>query len=141
MGGATGRRHASVGLSILSASLLVLPIVVSCATTAPQAPSASAHAIPLDEVGRRLAAIPDAHVEAQPTGLVVLTLPSDLVFADGRDLITGDGVERLRAVVERVAGYPDPLLRVKGHSDLDGSESYALKLSEDRAERVRAFLI
>jgi outer membrane protein OmpA-like peptidoglycan-associated protein len=142
MGGAT-RRARACRARAAGCALAIALLAAACASP-PSPPPAISHTpppLPLDPVAQQIAAIPDATVVAEPSGDVLVTFPMDLFFAEGRPLLTQDGEERLRALVARVGGYLDPLLRVKGHSDLDGSESFNLELSEDRAEVVRNFLV
>lgn len=103
-------------------------------------PPATRASDPLDPTAQQIAALPDAEVFSRD-GVVTVTWPADLLFAEGHPEIQPDGADRLRAFAARVTAYPDPVLRVKAHTDVDGSESYSLALSEDRAERVRALLV
>jgi len=129
----------------LAAALsLALVLGLACASGGARPPAAPAGPVrasgPLDPVAQQIAALPGAEVAAQG-GVVTVTWPADLLFEDGQPSLRPGGEEALRGFAARVAGYGDPVLRVKAHTDVDGSESYSLGLSEDRAERVRAMLV
>lgn len=85
-----------------------------------------------------------------PRGIVVdevgcpvpIVLSSDdLNFAfDSAKL--GDGApEVLEPVLKFASDYPEKALRIEGHTDSKGSDGYNYRLSRERAEAVRAYLI
>jgi outer membrane protein OmpA-like peptidoglycan-associated protein len=119
---------------------------------APQGASglASAPAVPapvddavaryLDEQARRVQdGVADASVQRQEDRLLV-TLPGDAIFAPGSASLSPGGSDRLRALAETLNAYPETDVVVKGYTDAQGSEAFNLKLSEDRADRVREYL-
>lgn len=85
-------------------------------------------------------AVPDAQVERQEDRLLV-TLPGDILFDSGSATLRPGGYERLRSFAQTLNAYPETDVVVKGYSDSQGSESYNLELSEDRADHVRKYLV
>ncbi len=72
---------------------------------------------------------------------IVATFKSDVLFDVGSaSLKTGANSE-----MDRIAGilqkYPETKLKVEGHTDSSGSESFNRKLSEKRAEAVKTALV
>jgi outer membrane protein OmpA-like peptidoglycan-associated protein len=72
-------------------------------------------------------------------GLVVNI--SDVLFDTGRYTLRSAAREKLARLSGIVLAYPGLRLEVEGHTDSVGSDSYNQRLSEQRAEEVRAYLI
>jgi OOP family OmpA-OmpF porin len=69
------------------------------------------------------------------------TLKSDVLFGfDSADLKPG-AEEELERIMATLGKYPETRIRVEGHTDLHGSESYNQDLSERRAEAVKDALV
>jgi outer membrane protein OmpA-like peptidoglycan-associated protein len=85
-------------------------------------------------------AIPDAEVQRREDGLVVL-FPGDLLFDTGSSALSAGAYQRLRSLADTLKRYPDTTIIVKGHTDSTGDESYNLRLSDERAENVRRYLV
>lgn len=94
----------------------------------------------LDKQAQEMDAIPDANVERREETLVVM-FPSDVLFDVDSHALAAGSYSRLRHVADTLKRYPDTNVIVKGHTDSSGSESYNLRLSEERAETVRRYLI
>jgi outer membrane protein OmpA-like peptidoglycan-associated protein len=94
----------------------------------------------LDKQAQELDAIPDANVERREESLVVM-FPGDVMFDVGSHALAPGSYSRLRHVADTLKRYPDTNVIVKGHTDSSGAESYNLRLSEERAETVRRYLI
>jgi outer membrane protein OmpA-like peptidoglycan-associated protein len=71
---------------------------------------------------------------------LVLTL-SDLLFAPGQAEPTPAAMSKLLPLVTILKAQPLRTIRIEGHTDSRGPESYNLDLSRRRADAVRAFLI
>ena len=74
-----------------------------------------------------------------PRGLVVTM--ADVLFATGKYNLRTEARERLARLSGIVASHPGLVLQVEGHTDSVGSDEFNQKLSEQRAEAVRAYLI
>jgi outer membrane protein OmpA-like peptidoglycan-associated protein len=94
----------------------------------------------LDKQAREVDAIPDAEVTRQEDRLLVV-FPGDVMFDSGSSALSAGAYERLRSFADSVKRYPDTELVVKGHTDSQGSDSLNLKLSEERADTVRRYLV
>jgi outer membrane protein OmpA-like peptidoglycan-associated protein len=94
----------------------------------------------LDQQAEELDAIPDAQVEQQADRLLV-TFAGDLLFDSGSSSLSGGAQQRLSQVAQTLKRYPETDVVVKGYTDAAGSETMNLRLSEDRANNVRNYLI
>ena len=94
----------------------------------------------LDKQAKEIDAIPDADVQRRDDSLIVM-LPGDVLFDTGSSALAPGAYERLRSLAASLNRYPDTNIVVKGHTDSTGAESYNLKLSEERAENVRKYLV
>ena len=71
---------------------------------------------------------------------LVMTL-GDFVFDSASANIKQTAVDNFDKVLEFIDGYPDRSIRIEGHTDSSGSESFNLKLSQERADAVKALLV
>ncbi len=69
-----------------------------------------------------------------------LSLPK-FEFVFDKTIITNDPAEEIAMVLDFMKKYPHVSLEIVGHTDNEGGEDYNLKLSKDRAEKVRKLLI
>jgi len=74
-----------------------------------------------------------------PRGLVVTM--ADVLFDTGKYNLRPAARERLARLSGIVSSHPGLVLQVEGHTDSVGSDDFNQKLSEQRAEGVRAYLI
>lgn len=74
-------------------------------------------------------------------GQNVLIRPIGLVFASGSAQIEVQYFDLLRKVQDALRVFPDTIVVVEGHTDSFGGDETNLKLSHDRAEAVRAYLL
>jgi len=73
-------------------------------------------------------------------GLVVSL--SDVLFDFNKATLKPGARERLSKLAGVLIAYPGPyLIQIEGHTDAIGSEEYNLKLSQDRADTVRYYLV
>jgi outer membrane protein OmpA-like peptidoglycan-associated protein len=94
----------------------------------------------LDKQAKEIDAIPDADVQRRDDSLIVM-LPGDVLFDTNSSALAPGAYERLRSLAATLNRYPDTNIVVKGHTDSTGAESYNLKLSEERADNVRKYLV
>lgn len=66
---------------------------------------------------------------------------SDLNFKTGSSEITQSSFSFLDEVASSLSQYPELLLSLVGHTDSQGTDEYNNKLSNDRANAVRTYLI
>jgi outer membrane protein OmpA-like peptidoglycan-associated protein len=76
----------------------------------------------------------------EPRG-IVLTLPGGVYFDSSRSDVKPGARERLARIGQALAGASDRKILVEGHTDSTGSAEFNMKLSELRAESVKAVLV
>lgn len=81
-----------------------------------------------------------APLVAAPPPLEKVTLNSDVLFAFDKAELTDAGKAEIDKVVERVRDARVDSIVLVGHADRIGSDQYNQRLSERRAEAVRAYL-
>jgi outer membrane protein OmpA-like peptidoglycan-associated protein len=74
-----------------------------------------------------------------PRGLVVTM--ADVLFASGKYELSQDANLKLARLSGVILAHPGLKLRIEGYTDSTGSEDFNLKLSGQRADAVRAFLV
>ena len=79
-------------------------------------------------------------VRVEPRG-IVLTLPGGVYFESSRSDVKPGARERLARIGQALAGASDRKILVEGHTDSTGSAEFNMKLSELRAESVKAVLV
>lgn len=94
----------------------------------------------LDNQAREIDAIPDASVERQSDRLLV-TFPGDTLFDSGSSSVSPGAARRLSSLAQTLGRYPASEIVVRGYTDSVGSEASNLRLSEDRANNVRNYLV
>lgn len=94
----------------------------------------------LDQQAQEIDAIPDAQVERRDDRLFV-AFPNDVMFDVGSYALYPGAYSRLDRLVDTLLRYPDTEVVVKGHTDSTGNRDSNLRLSEDRADAVRRYMI
>ena len=124
---------------------LTLPLACETQTAAPVAPStpaAGSETSPsvLEPQATQIAAIAGVQVRRESDRLVAF-FAGDELFESGTPTLTPAATARLRDFAQVVRSAPDIRLAVRGYTDAQGSESFNLTLSEDRADAVRKYLV
>jgi outer membrane protein OmpA-like peptidoglycan-associated protein len=70
-----------------------------------------------------------------------IELLQKIFFAFNKDTILEKSYPLLQEVAQALKDHPNIKVRIEGHTDSKGSDSYNLKLSDKRAKSVRDFLI
>lgn len=73
-------------------------------------------------------------------GLVV-SLPGDVLFDFDKATIRPDAQATLDRLAQLIAAGPEGAIAVEGHTDAKGDDAYNKRLSEQRAEAVRTYLL
>jgi outer membrane protein OmpA-like peptidoglycan-associated protein len=94
----------------------------------------------LDRQAQELDAIPGADVERREDSLLV-NFQDSLLFDSGSATLNPGAYDRLRSLATTLNNYPKSQVIIKGHTDSAGADAFNQKLSEERADRVRSFLI
>ncbi len=72
---------------------------------------------------------------------IQLIMPGNITFATGKSDIRSDFYGVLNSVAEILAEFKDTRIKVSGHTDNTGSADLNQRLSEQRAESVRGYLM
>jgi len=80
-------------------------------------------------------------IATQQTDKGLMMTLGDFVFDSGKATIKKEAVDNFSKVVEFINSYPDKKVRIEGHTDSSGSNQLNLKLSQLRADAVKALLI
>jgi outer membrane protein OmpA-like peptidoglycan-associated protein len=94
----------------------------------------------LDKQAQELDAIPGADVQRRDDSLLV-NFQSALLFDTGASTLNPGAYDRMRSLATTLNNYPKSQVIIKGHTDAEGTDSLNQRLSEQRADRVRQFLI
>ena len=94
----------------------------------------------LDHQARQLEAIPGADVQRRDDSLLV-SFQDAVLFQTGKSSLQPAAYDRLRSLARTLNNYPHSHLIVKGHTDSVGEDAFNQRLSEERADQVRNFLI
>ena len=94
----------------------------------------------LESQSQEIGQIPDATVTQQQDRLLV-TFPGDVLFNSGSATLSAGAQQRLSSFAQTLNRYPASNLVVRGHTDAEGSTALNDRLSQERAESVRSYLI
>jgi len=94
----------------------------------------------LDKQAQELDAIPGADVQRRDDSLLV-NFQSQLLFDSGSSSLQPGAYDRMRSLAQTLNNYPRSHVIIKGHTDSSGADDLNQRLSEQRADRVRGFLI
>lgn len=83
----------------------------------------------------------NAILETRDTARGLIVNMSDVLFDTGRYTLRPGAREKLARLSGIVLAYPGLRLEVEGHTDSVGGDAYNQRLSEQRADEVRAYLI
>ena len=144
-----GRRWLGIGCRRIGVAALWLAFAVplGCQTQTavqvePSAPAASTETSPsvFEPQAKQIAAIPGTQVQRESDRLVIF-FSGDELFESGTATLAPAATPRLHDFAQAVRSAPDVRLAVRGYTDAQGSESFNLTLSEDRADTVRKYLL
>ena len=79
-------------------------------------------------------------VQRQQNNLSI-TMKSDVLFDTGSSLIKPGGYDEIARIADILNRYPQTRVTIEGHTDSVGSESYNMRLSEERARAVGDALV
>jgi outer membrane protein OmpA-like peptidoglycan-associated protein len=79
-------------------------------------------------------------VTEQPDGSVKLDIPGAVLFDTNSARINPSFQDTLNQIAGTLQEHPQANVTVVGHTDSTGSDSYNMKLSQDRAQSVTAYL-
>jgi outer membrane protein OmpA-like peptidoglycan-associated protein len=94
----------------------------------------------LDNQAKELDAIPGAEVQRRDDSLLV-NFAGGLLFDSGSASLQPGAYDRLTSVARTLNNYPQSRVVVSGHTDSTGSVQFNERLSEQRADKVRDYLV
>jgi outer membrane protein OmpA-like peptidoglycan-associated protein len=106
-----------------------------------QAVAASKTANDANQVRERLRSQLNSVLATSETARGLIVNMSDVLFATGKYALKPDTKISLAKVAGILQAYPGLKLQVEGYTDSTGSEPFNQKLSENRADAVRDFLV
>src|SRR2546422_646313 len=80
-------------------------------------------------------------LKGQPTDRGLVLTVGDVLFAAGKADVAPGGQRSVDKLAEFLKKYPRRRVLIEGHSDNTGNEDFNLKLSQQRADAVRALLV
>ncbi|HEX5234039.1 MAG TPA: OmpA family protein [Silvibacterium sp.] len=80
-------------------------------------------------------------LQTRETARGLIVNMSDVLFGFNKYDLKGEAREKLAKISGILLAYPDLKLQVEGYTDNVGSEDYNQKLSEERADAVRDYLV
>jgi outer membrane protein OmpA-like peptidoglycan-associated protein len=80
-------------------------------------------------------------LETQETARGLIVNISDVLFDFGKYTLKPEAREKLAKASGILLAYPGLKIQLEGHTDSVGSDDYNQKLSEDRADAVRGYLV
>jgi outer membrane protein OmpA-like peptidoglycan-associated protein len=94
-----------------------------------------------EEMRARLVAQLNQVLQTRDTARGLIVSMPDVLFDFNKYTLKPEAREKLAKVSGIVLAYPDLKLDVEGHTDSIGSDDYNQKLSEERANTVRGYLV
>ena len=124
---------------LLAAAAASASLVIAGCASEPEAPKPAPAPAPVAAP----APAPVAPAPAAPKKPAVLSIASTELFEFNKAVLTADAKAKLdKEVVARAKDYSSiQLVHVDGHADRLGSPQYNQRLSEKRADAVRAYLV
>jgi outer membrane protein OmpA-like peptidoglycan-associated protein len=83
----------------------------------------------------------NAVLETRETARGLIVNMSDVLFDSGKYSLKPGAREKLAKISGILLGHPGLQLQVEGHTDSVGSDDFNQRLSEDRADTVRSYLL
>jgi outer membrane protein OmpA-like peptidoglycan-associated protein len=94
----------------------------------------------MDKQAKELDAIPGADVTRTEDALLV-NFQGQFLFDSGKSTLQSGAYDRLSQLARTLNNYPQSQVRITGHTDSQGEEQFNQQLSEERADRVREYLV
>lgn len=127
---------------LLAAAAASASLFIAGCATEPEAPKPAPAPAP-KPVAQAPAPVAPAPAPAAPKKPAVLTVSSTELFEFNKSVLNADAKAKLdKEVIARAKDYASiSLVHVDGHADRLGSPQYNQRLSEKRADTVRAYLV
>ena len=93
------------------------------------------------EISKQSAELSKVAETTQTENGIVVKLKGDVLFEKGKTTLSAAAIENIQGIGAVLKNYPKDKVTVTGHTDNKGKKSSNLKLSEKRAEAVKAELV
>ncbi len=124
---------------MVTAALQAAPETVLAPTPVPEAVPAAAP--PPAAVLAPAVAVAPVPTPAPPVVPAKMSFAADTFFDFDKSVLKPEGKAKLKELVEKIKNISLEVVIVVGHTDSVGTDAYNLKLSERRAEAVKAYLV
>lgn len=130
----------------MAASLVSLALLSACATQSapkvdPQPAPEPVAAMPVDELTTQLESLGQMGLAVERRDQnVLVVMPGAMAFASGSSEVDAAAHEALDRIATTMTAMSGARATIVGHTDSTGSAAYNQRLSEDRAEAVRAYV-
>ncbi|HTS85116.1 MAG TPA: OmpA family protein [Usitatibacter sp.] len=108
---------------------------------APPAPMGAAPASPSAPASPAAPAAPAAAAKAPSSVRQSIVIQADALFDFDKSVVRPDGKKSIDEALAKLQGVDLEMVIATGHTDSIGTEAYNQKLSERRAEAVKAYLV
>ena len=108
---------------------------------APAAPAPAAPAAPSAPAAPASPAAPAPAAKAPSSVRQSIVIQADALFDFDKSVVRPDGKKSIDAALAKLQGVDLEMVIATGHTDSIGTEAYNQKLSERRAEAVKAYLV
>lgn len=95
----------------------------------------------MDQQQKELQQIPGVEVTRPTENEIDINLTNDILFDYNSYALRGESKSTLQNLADNFRKYSDEQISVEGHSDAVGSHEYNQRLSEQRADTVRNYLV
>lgn len=95
----------------------------------------------MDQQQKELQQIPGVEVTRPAENEIAVNLTNDILFDYNSYALRGESKSTLQNLADNFRRYPEEQISVEGHTDAVGSPEYNQRLSEQRADTVRNYLV
>jgi len=95
----------------------------------------------MDQQQKELQQIPGVEVTRPAENEIAINLTNDILFDYNSYALRQESKSTLQNLADNFRKYPEERISVEGHTDAVGSDEYNQRLSEQRADSVRNYLV
>ena len=95
----------------------------------------------MDQQQKELQQIPGVEVTRPAENEIAVNLTNDILFDYNSYALRGESKSTLQNLADNFRKYPEEQISVEGHADNVGSDEFNQRLSEQRADSVRNYLV
>ncbi len=95
----------------------------------------------MDQVSNELEVVRDFTLEREEGEVEEMLSLKNLIFARGSSIISSQSHDELDNLRQWLEGHPNTMIQLEGHTDFEGNAMANLKLSLERVEVVKEYLV